>query len=72
MSESYSEQLDESRKSQRRASRPWLECYICQTPPTYERVKAHFESKGMLCTKADYEAVCEKMCVEPQYEKSPR
>lgn len=68
MSESYSEQLSESRKNQRRASRPWLECYICQTPPTFERVKSHFEKKGMLCTKTDYEDVCKKMCIEPQYE----
>ena len=68
MSESYSDQLLEQRNNQRRATRPWLECYISQTPPTFERVKEHFKEKGMLVTKADYDAVCKKMFVVPQYE----
>lgn len=66
---SYSDQLLEQRNAQRRATRPWLECYISQTPPTFERVQVYFKNQGMLVTKADYEAVCEKMCIKPQFEK---
>jgi hypothetical protein len=70
MSNSYSEQLLEQRKNERRATRPWLECYMSQTPPTFERVKSHFEEQGMLVTKADYEAICKKNCMKPQYESA--
>jgi len=73
MTGSYSDQLLEQRNNERRATRPWLECYICQTPPTFEDVKAHFAEQGMLVTRADYQAVCEKMCVKPRWahEKTP-
>ena len=69
---SYADQLLEQRNAQRRATRPWLECYISQTPPSFERVKAHFESQGMLVTRADYEAVCKKMCAKPQFENETK
>ena len=65
---SYSDQLLEQRKKERRTTRPWLQCYVYQTPPTFEKVKAHFEKQGMLVTKADYEAVCKQGCIKPQFE----
>lgn len=67
MAETYLEQLIQERKENRKASRAWLQCFICQTPPTFEQCKAHFAKQGMKVQKDDYEAVCEKMNKTPQY-----
>jgi uncharacterized protein YecE (DUF72 family) len=67
VNESYSHELYEERQNKRRVTRPWLQCFLCQTPPTFEDCKEHFEEKGMLLTKTDYEDMCKKMHKEPQY-----
>ena len=67
MSESYSQELFEAWQEKRRASRPWIQCFLCQTPPTYEDCVEHFKEKGMLITKADYKDVCKQQHMEPRY-----
>ena len=62
---SYSQQLFEERQEKRRVTRPWLECFLCQTAPSFEDCKEHFEKKGMLLTRADYDAACKKMFKTP-------
>jgi hypothetical protein len=69
MAISYLMELREGRDDKRRASRPWIECFLSQTPPTYEDCVEHFKEMGMLVTKADYEDVCKKHCLEPQFRK---
>ena len=69
MSQSYTEQILESRNEERRVSRSWLQCYLAQTPPTFEYCKAHFKKKGMSLSRTDYEDICKKMFKEPQYEE---
>lgn len=68
---SYSAQLLIERTEHRQESRAWLECHLAQTPPTYERCKAWLEEKGLSLTRRDYESVCKKLVMEPQYENSP-
>jgi len=64
--ETYLEQLIQERKDNRKASISWLECFICQTPPTFEQCKEHFASKGMKVNRDDYEAACKNMHKDPQ------
>ena len=71
MSDSYHDQLLLERKEKRRTSRAWLQCYLAQTPPTFEHCKQHFEEQGMILSRTDYEDICEKMSMKPQYEKTP-
>ena len=70
MSQSYSEQILEARTEQRRVSRLWLQCFLAQTPPTFEHCKSHFEEEGMILSRTDYEDICQKMSKDPQYEKN--
>lgn len=64
----FSDWMETEKKVNRSDTRAWLECYISQTVPTFEKAKAHFEKKKMAITKADYKYVCEKVCAKPQFE----
>ena len=70
MSKSYHDELLLERTEKRRISRAWLQCYLAQTPPTFEHCREHFEEQGMILSKTDYEDICSKMCMKPQYNKS--
>ena len=65
--ESYATEILLERQEKRKESREWLECFICQTPPTYEDCKEHLAGKEMILTRLDYEDICEKMSKKPQY-----
>ena len=67
MAISFFMEMKQERDSKRTEARPWLQCYITQTPPTFEECKEHFEPKGILITKTDYEDICTEMCVKPRY-----
>lgn len=67
--ETYLEQLLLERKQNRKASRERLECYLCQTPPTFEWCKKHFEEQGLKIHRDDYEAACKNIHKEPIFEK---
>jgi hypothetical protein len=71
MVESYSQELNEAREEKRDVTRPWLQCYLCQTVPTFEDCKEHLQEKGMLLIKEDYEEMCKKLHKEPRYAKKP-
>ena len=65
MAVSYLKEIYEARQEQRRVTRPWLQCFLCQTVPSFEECKEHFEKEGMLLTRTDYEDVCKKMFKTP-------
>lgn len=44
----------------------WIECYLAQTPPTFEDCRDYFAGKGLTITKRDYESACKKMHKEPR------
>lgn len=69
MPDTYLEQLIQERKDNRKASRAWLECFICKTPPTFEQCKIHFDQKGLKVHRDDYEAVCKKLHQNPQFQQ---
>ena len=45
---------------------PWIECYLGQTPPTFEDCRDHFVSKGLKISEREYKTACKKMHKEPR------
>lgn len=64
---SYADELLMERNGERTKSRIWLECFICQTPPTYETCRDFLTEKGFVLSRTDYEDVCKRMARQPQY-----
>jgi len=71
MANSYADEILLERQEKRRTSRAWLQCYLAQTPPTFEQCKIHFADQNMTLSRTDYEDICKKMTMQPQYEKTP-
>ncbi len=70
MTTSYADEVLLERTEKRRTSRAWLQCYLAQAPPTFEDCKQHFARQGMTLSRTDYEDICKKMTMQPQYEKT--
>ena len=58
---SYSDELLLERKSQRKETRLWLQCYLANVAPSFEQCKEHFDKNDMLLTRTDYNDICKLM-----------
>ena len=70
MNKTYTQQLITERIDRKNEIKPWLQCFIATTPPSFEDCKKFFESKKMKLSKQDYEEACKTMHCKPQYSSS--